>query len=163
MDVLKITITQNVDGLHVAAGSQRLVEIHGNRNKLRCIACGLRLERKAYPPERLIRGLGVPECPECGGLVKGDGVMFGEPIPRRWANEALRNVGECDCMLLVGTSGTVYPAAAFPQEVRNNGGALIEINPLPTPFTQICDVALAESAAKALPELVDRVERRIQK
>ncbi|MBM3945946.1 MAG: hypothetical protein FJ315_00905 [SAR202 cluster bacterium] len=157
MGIPRMTIAQNFDGLHLTAGAAKLVEIHGNRNKLRCLGCGLRLLRADWPLERLARHRDVLTCPECGGLVKGDGVMFGEPIPRPWADEAIRHVARCDCMLLVGTSGTVYPAAAFPRQVKADGGVLIEVKSLPTPFTPLCDVVLAESAAKALPERVERV------
>lgn len=162
MGVLQMTITQNVDGLHAEAGSRKLVEIHGSRTRLRCLGCGLCLLRANWlierlPPDRSRDG--VPTCPECGGLVKGDGVMFGEPIPRAWADEALRHVARCDCMLLVGTSGTVYPAAAFPRHVKAGGGVLIEVNPATTPFTPLCDVVLADSAAKALPALLERLAR----
>jgi NAD-dependent deacetylase len=160
LGVLRMTITQNVDGLHVQAGSQRLVEIHGNRDKLRCIGCGLRLPRAEWPLEQLIQEGRPPRCPECGELLKGDGVMFGEPIPRPWADESLRHVAQCDCMLLVGTSGTVYPAAAFPPQVKSHGGLLLEVNPSPTPFSLLCDLVLRAPAALALPLLVEAVERR---
>lgn len=151
--LLRYTITQNVDGLHVEAGSQRLVEIHGNRTKLRCIACGLRVPRDGFLIERL-----PPRCPECGSLIKGDGVMFGEPIPQRWLETCVEQASLCDCMLLVGTSGTVYPAAALPRMVRSRGGMLIEVNPLPTHLTHVCDLVLQGSAARVLPMLVEAVQ-----
>ena len=150
--VLQHIITQNVDGLHVEAGTTRLVEIHGNRHMLRCIECGLRLPRAEFPVETI-----PPTCPECGGIVKGDGVMFGEPIPGQLLRTCYEQTALCDCMLLVGTSGTVHPAAAFPQMVKQGDGALIEVNPLLTHLTELCDVVLRGSAAQTLPLLVARV------
>ncbi|GBD11305.1 NAD-dependent protein deacylase [bacterium HR23] len=147
--VLKCTITQNVDNLHREAGSQRLIEIHGNRTLLRCISCGLRLPRKEF----VVREI-PPHCPECGGIIKGDGVMFGEPIPKEWLEACYAETARCDCMLLIGTSGTVYPAAGFPQIVKMRGGSLIEFNPLETHLTPLCDVVVRASAAVALPRLV---------
>ncbi|MCS7207668.1 MAG: Sir2 family NAD-dependent protein deacetylase [Dehalococcoidia bacterium] len=150
MGILRCTITQNVDNLHREAGSQRLIEIHGNRTFLRCIGCGLRVPRKEFVIKEI-----PPPCPECGGLIKGDGVMFGEPIPRAWLEACYEETAQCDCMLLVGTSGTVYPAAGFPQMVKMQGGRLIEINPLQTHLTPLCDVVVRASAAVALPRLVE--------
>ena len=77
MGVLRMTITQNVDNLHTRAGSEKLIEIHGNRTKVRCIGCESRWPREAFDYQRL-----PPLCPDCGNLVKGDTVMFGEPIRR---------------------------------------------------------------------------------
>lgn len=149
MGILQCTITQNVDNLHREAGSQRLIEIHGNRTLLRCVSCGLRLPRREFTIREL-----PPHCPECGGVIKGDGVMFGEPIPKKWLEECYMHTARCDCMLLIGTSGTVYPAAGFPQMVKMQGGSLIEVNPLETHLTPICDVVMRASAAVALPRLV---------
>lgn len=149
MGVLRCTITQNVDNLHREAGSRRLIEIHGNRTMLRCIACGLRVPRKEFPLTEI-----PPYCPMCGGLIKGDGVMFGEPIPREWLEACSAEIARCDCMLLIGTSGTVYPAAGFPYLVKAKGGALVEVNPQETHLTHLCDVVVRASAAVALPRLV---------
>ena len=152
MDILALTITQNVDNLHVRAGSQRLVEIHGNRTKVRCINCESRWPRDAFSYDQL-----PPTCPECGGLVKGDTVMFGEPIPRSVIDRCLRATAECNCMIVCGTSATVYPAAAFPQEVKQNGGVIVEINPNPTPLSALADITLQGPSGVILPELVERL------
>ena len=94
-------ITQNVDGLHGRAGSEVLLEIHGNHDLLRCTDCMTRFEpsRIAVDPENL-----PPRCPECGGVVKGDTVHFGEPIPPDVLRRCYEEVSRCDCMLVVGTS-----------------------------------------------------------
>ena len=109
LGILKYIITQNVDGLHVEAGNERVAEIHGNRNKLRCIECNLRWMRQDFEITVL-----PPKCPECTGLIKGDGVSFGEPIPRDVLAVCYQQTRMSDCMMIIGTSALVYPAASFP-------------------------------------------------
>ena len=150
--VLRYTITQNIDNLHAEAGSQRVVEIHGNRLKLRCIGCGLRVNRTEFVLDS------VPaRCPECGDLIKGDSVMFGEPIPPRSLQTCYEQTDLCDLMLMVGTSGTVYPAAAFPDMVKERGGMLVEANPMESQLSNRSDIVLRASAAASLPILAARV------
>ena len=147
--ILRSVITQNVDNLHAEAGSRSLLEIHGNRTRLRCIECGLRLPRDDYDLSRA-----VPLCRECGGVVKLDTVMFGEPIPADVLQSCREAAERCDCMLLVGTSGTVNPAARLPLVAKENGATLIEVNPEDTPLTGWCDIALSGPADVILPELL---------
>ena len=152
LGVLKMTITQNVDNLHVRAGATRLVEIHGNRTKVRCIGCEARWPREAFDYEDL-----PPLCPECGSLVKGDTVMFGEPIPPSVIDVCFREAAACDCMIVCGTSATVFPAASFPRMVKENGGTLIEVNPNPTPLSDMADMTLRGPTGELLPEVVRRL------
>jgi NAD-dependent deacetylase len=151
---LQHIITQNIDNLHQEAGSVAITEIHGSRVKLRCIGCNSRWPVDEFPIEEL-----PPKCPQCGGMVKSDTVMFGEPIPRDALEECIRQTRMCDCMLLVGTSGVVYPAAGFPQDVKMSGGALIEINTNETALTPLCDVILRAPTGTSLPRLVERVRQ----
>ncbi len=153
MGVLKYIITQNVDNLHYAAGSKNVAEIHGNILKLRCISCGHRYERDEINAEVL-----PPLCPDCGGYIKTDGVMFGEPIPPDVLKCCEDETEKCDCMLLIGTSAQVYPAAAFPSTVRRRGGALIEINPYDTALTNSCEVVLRDPSGESLPLIVERIK-----
>lgn len=148
---LKHIITQNIDNLHQLAGSQAITEIHGNRTKLRCIGCSQRWDIYHFEIEEE-----PPRCPECGGLIKNDTVMFGEPIPRDALDECARQAEMCDCMLLIGTSAVVYPAASFPEHVLNAGGALIEVNPNETPFTTYSEVVLRAPAGEILPRVSER-------
>ena len=152
LGALKTTITQNVDNLHIRAGATRLVEIHGNRTKVRCIGCELRWPREAFDYENL-----PPLCPECGGLVKGDTVMFGEPIPPSVIDACFRETAMCDCIIVCGTSATVFPAASFPRMVKENEGTLIEANPNPTPLSDMADVVLRGPTGELLPEVVKRL------
>jgi NAD-dependent deacetylase len=149
---LKHIITQNIDNLHQIAGSRKITEIHGNRTKLRCIECNSRWDLDEFPMDEL-----PPHCTDCGGIVKGDTVMFGEPIPRDALDECVEQTWQCDCMLLIGTSAVVYPAAGFPVDVKGKGGVLIEINPNETPLTRMSDVIVRSPSGEALPRIVDRL------
>ena len=149
---LKHIITQNIDNLHQEAGSRAITEIHGNRTKLRCLGCGQRRPLDQFPIDEL-----PPTCPDCGGVVKSDTVMFGEPIPRDAMEECINQTQVCDCMLLVGTSAVVYPAAGFPLDVKRGGGRLIEVNPNETPLTEMSDVVLRAPAGDSLSLVVSRL------
>ncbi len=157
LGILKYLITQNVDNLHRAAGQKNLAEIHGNRTLLRCIDCGKRYAREEIPMVEI-----PPRCPHCRGIIKGDGVMFGEPIPMDVLQVCQEESGKSDCVLLVGTSAVVYPAAAFPQAVKRKGGFLIEVDPYETALTFLCDLSLRGKAGEVLPLLVERIKRQLK-
>jgi NAD-dependent deacetylase len=176
MGVLKHTITQNIDNLHFAAGNVSVTEIHGNRTRVRCIDCGARwpwdefLARAADARSHStdtsdanvaeVGGVMLrmpPECPLCAGMVKSDTVMFGEPIPREFLRECQEQTDRADCMLIVGTSAAVVPAAYFPQMVLEAGGALVEVNTEDTPFTPHAAASLRGPSGVLLPQLVDAV------
>lgn len=150
--ILRHTITQNVDDLHCRAGSASLTEMHGNRTMNRCISCESR-----WPREEVQAAEYLPTCPFCAGLVKSDTVMFGEPVPRGVLARCREEVERSDCMLLVGTSATVMPAAMFPESVESRGGILIEINPGPTVLSDRADVVLRAPAGLATPALARRI------
>lgn len=156
LGVLQVTITQNIDNLHGLAGSERLLEIHGNRTRLRCIDCGHQWER-----DQVDTNLLPLACAGCGGLIKSDAVMFGEPIPSAVLDACTNAARRSDCMLVVGTSAVVYPAAELPLLALRRGGGLIEVNPEPTALTPRCSVSLAGPSAVVLPALVERVELRL--
>ena len=156
LGLLQQTITQNVDNLHRRAGSQHLIEIHGNRTWLRCMDCGARRPRDGFSLAEL-----PPRCPQCKGIIKSDTVMFGEPIPTDVLQECWRQVELCDCVLLVGTSGTVNPAAQLPIVARNRGATLIEVNPQETHLSAQCDLTLEGPSGEILPALVNLVRQRL--
>ena len=153
MGLLKYLITQNIDNLHLAAGSKRVAEIHGNFQKLRCAKCNTRYEREEISLETL-----PPHCLRCKGIIKSDTVMFGEPIPLDILRTCQEETSKTDCMLLVGTSAFVYPAAAFPQEVKRAGGALIEVDLYETALTPFCDVSIRGKAGEMMLQLVDYIK-----
>ncbi len=154
MGILRCLITQNVDNLHRLAGSQNLLEIHGNYTLVRCIQCGARYPREEISLEEL-----PPRCPRCGGILKSDTVSFGEPIPVDVLERCFAETQLCDCMVVAGTSATVYPAASFPVLVREKGGSLIEINPYPSEITPLCQVSLRGLSGEVLARLVEEVRK----
>ncbi len=151
--VLRHTISQNIDDLHFRAGSIAVTEIHGNRTKVRCIECGARRAWDDVDTSSL-----PPACGGCGGMLKGDTVMFGEPIPRTFLDECDAAAERADCMLIAGTSANVVPAAWYPETVLQRGGTLVEVNIEPTPFSPHCAAVLRGPSGELLPRLVERVE-----
>ena len=152
LHLLKSTITQNVDNLQTMAGTKSALEIHGNRTLLRCLGCGARQKRTEISFETL-----PPICKYCNGIIKMDTVMFGEPIPKYTLEQCMDAVDNCDCMLLIGTSGTVNPAAQLPMRAHKRGARLIEINPEKTPFSPICHSVFTGKSGFILPLLVDHI------
>ena len=154
LGVVKAVITQNVDDLHRRAGQVNLLEIHGNATLIRCLDCQARFPRDAIDFATL-----PPLCPRCGGLLKSDTVSFGEPIPPDVLAACSDEADRADCMIVAGTSATVYPAAGFPLAIAERGGDLIEVNPYPSELTAMCRVTLEGPAGEVLPALVERVRR----
>jgi NAD-dependent deacetylase len=150
MGRLKHVITQNIDNLHQQAGSLAITEIHGNRSKARCMSCGQR-----EPLDRLKLDPLPPLCLDCGGVMKNDTVMFGEPIPQDALRECYIQAGSADVFLVVGTSAVVYPAAEFPVMAARRGAVLIEVNPEPTPLSQLASIIIRQPAGTSLPTIVE--------
>lgn len=149
-------ITQNIDDLHRQAGTRELIEIHGNHKLLRCLECVARFA----PGEIAIDAEALPpSCPRCGGVVKGDTVQFGEPIPADALRRCHQVVERADCMLVIGTSATVYPAAEFPFEVLRRGGSLIEVNPERSELSELATLSLRGPGGAVLMRLVEGVAR----
>jgi NAD-dependent deacetylase len=141
--------TQNIDGLHRAAGSRHVLELHGNLARVRCSACAYKADR---PGEQLD---GLPRCPWCGELIRPDIVWFEEMLPHDVWSEAQIASEECDCFLVVGTTAVVYPAAGLVALARNRGARVIEVNLEPSAVSGIADVALHGKSGHILPRLVE--------
>ncbi len=145
---LNHVITQNIDGLDSRAGLRNLIEIHGNRSRLRCLGCGERQSLGDFVPTE------PPDpCQRCGGVIKFDTVMFGEPIPKDTMAAARAEIDQADCILAIGTSASVRPASGLLWIARSQGATLIEINPHETSLTSICDVVVRAEAGDALNRL----------
>jgi NAD-dependent deacetylase len=142
-------ITQNVDGLHLLAGSRNLLEIHGNLWKVRCTTCHeITLDRSA--------DLGpLPKCRSCGGLLRPHVVWFGESLDPSLLSRAVDASRTCEVMLVIGTSAVVQPAASLALEARSGGAVLAEINLEQTPQSHLMDVALQGKAGDIVPRLVE--------
>ncbi len=169
MGYLRSVITQNVDNLHREAGNSCVMEMHGNIYRLRCLKCGRKeiLERQQYfemvaesfkkmdrvSLEDLLPGL--PPC-SCGGKTRLDFVAFGEPVQE--LAEAQAETMACDLMLILGTSGVVYPAAALPAQAKSHGAILIEINPEKSALTGQCDLFIDGKTDDILPRIVSSLK-----
>jgi NAD-dependent deacetylase len=144
-------ITQNVDGLHQAAGSKNVLEIHGALRRVRCTGCGGIEDRgvEALPE--------LPKCRECGGLLRPDVVWFEEVLPQKVWSQAELAVQRCHCLLVVGTSALVYPAAGLIDQAHASNAKAIEVNLAPTQATAAVDIALQGPSGKVLPDLIKRL------
>lgn len=143
-------ITQNVDGLHQAAGSVNVTELHGSLARARCRVCDYRCSSSELPAGP------VPGCPACGDVLRPAVVWFGETLPHRAMVSADEAVRECQLLLVVGTSGLVEPAASFARWAGSRGAGIIEVNLEPTPISQVADVTLLGPAGVVLPRLLER-------
>ncbi len=151
--VIRSVITQNIDGLHQAAGSRTVREFHGTHAELHCVGCEAR-----YPRDKALEGI-PPRC-SCGRALKPAVVLFGEGIPDEPAANSARDVELCDAMLVIGTSAEVYPAAALPLQVRRRGKPLIVVDLEPTSLCrEYPSVFLQGSAGVVMEELVSEVRR----
>lgn len=140
-------VTQNVDGLHQRAGSENVLELHGNILRTHCSSEGL--------PVELDEGVeGTPVCPNCGAPLRPGVVWFGEVLPETEIAAASAAVRECDLILSVGTSGLVYPAAALPYDAQAAGATVVEVNLGETSLTEFAHFFLRAEAGDVLPRLV---------
>ena len=135
-------------------GSKNITEIHGSRYKCRCIKCEKRFNRNSV--DTLI----LPPTCECGGIIKFDTVLFGEPIPQAVLNKCIEVVSMSDFILVVGTSNLVNPSAKFPRYIKKNGGIIVEVNTNSTPISVISDVILRGSTSDSLPKLLDNISKK---
>ena len=141
-------ITQNVDGLHAAAGSRKLSEIHGNIWKVRCTECGMVEDNHDVPIEIL------PKCRTCFGLLRPHIVWFGESLDPENLRESFAALKACDVLLIVGTSGVVYPAASFGPVAKDHGAFVVEMNLDITPNSDLVDISVQGRAKDLLPLLL---------
>ena len=141
-------VTQNVDGLHQAAGSRDVIELHGSVWRARCFDCDAR-----YSLNELNCDEGVPSCFDCGGNLRPDVVLFGEMLPPGAFERAADAAQRCELCLVVGTSAVVYPAASIPEIAKSNGAYLVEVNPERTPLSEFCDEVVTGKAGEVLPQL----------
>lgn len=144
-------ITQNIDSLHQLAGSTRVIELHGNLSRTKCLDEDRLVERWPATDER------PPRCPQCGGYLRPDVVWFGETLPPLALHRAIEASRAADVFLTVGTSGIVYPAASLPMEAIEAGGLAVEINPEDTPLTPWMAHAFRGPSGVVLPAILSAV------
>ncbi len=151
-------ITQNVDGLHRRAGSKKVIELHGNIWRVRCLECGATYYEYRTPlPEY------PPRCRECGGMLRPDVVWFGEPLPVDALEKAWDLAKAADFFVVVGTSGLVYPAAHLPYVAREGGAYVVEINPEETPLSSVAHEVIRERATVGMRKLFPRLVRECER
>jgi NAD-dependent deacetylase len=145
-------VTQNVDGLHQAAGARDVLELHGSIWTVRCLGCGREREERTVPLPEL-----PPRCSRCGAMERPGVVWFGEFLPRDVVTAAHAAVEGCEVLVVVGTSGVVHPAAGLVEVAVEAGAKVIEVNPEASAKSHLVDVALRAPAGELLP----RVEARL--
>ncbi len=146
-------ITQNIDGLHQAAGSKTVVELHGNYLKAHCMECAREYIGEAIH-RRVADGEIPPRCNECGGVLKSEAVLFGEPLPEQAMRAAISICRDTDLMLVVGTSLSVYPSAFLPQLAKNCGAKIILVNINGINRDEVADVVIKGRASVVLPRII---------
>lgn len=140
---LKAVITQNIDGLHQAAGSKAVYELHGSVHRNYCTRCN-----KFYPVEYIANSTGIPCCSECGALIKPDVVLYGEGLDNYTVEKSLEAISDCDTLIIAGTSLTVYPAAGFVSYFK--GRHLVLINRDSTPYDRAAELVIREKVGEVL-------------
>jgi NAD-dependent deacetylase len=156
---IKSVITQNIDMLHSRAGSKTVYEVHGHLREATCIKCF-----STFPGEPFWRPFLADEsitllnCPNCGGILKPNVILFGEQLPALVLAAAERDVKRCDVMIVAGSSLEVYPVADLPRRAQNNGARLIMVNYDPTAYDRHAAVVIHGDVAEVLPQIVSAVE-----
>lgn len=144
-------VTQNVDDLHERAGHSHVLHLHGRITRFRCNLCDS--EHPLQVTER--NHTEPPHCQVCGDRIRPDVVWFGENLPGRILDSAWRAAERADIVLVVGTSGVVYPAAQIPLVAKQQGAVLIDVNPECTPISEVADYFLQGTGGLILPELLE--------
>lgn len=145
---LKAVVTQNIDGLHQAAGSKKVYELHGSVLRNYCVRCG-----KAYDVEFIANSTGVPRCTDCGGIVKPDVVLYEECLDESTMAGAIAAIRRADTLIIGGTSLVVYPAAGLIRYFQ--GRHLVVINMQPTGADRSADLCIAKPIGQVLSEDID--------
>ena len=141
---LRAVVTQNIDGLHQAAGSKKVLELHGSILRSYCSACG-----RPYPADKMNRGEGVPRC-ACGGVIRPDIVLYEEPLDDAVVSEAIRVISGAEVLIIGGTSLNVYPAAGLINYYRGNKLALVNLSE--TPYDHEADLVIHEKIGKVFSQ-----------
>jgi NAD-dependent deacetylase len=147
-------VTQNIDDLHSRAGSRQVLEVHGHLREATCVRCYRSCPSGQFMPAYTDSGE-VPLCPECGGILKPNAVLYGEQLPYDVVRQAREWILSSDLILVIGSSLEVAPAATFPVEALNAGARLIILNREPTYLDERAEVIFRQDVAEILPQLVD--------
>ncbi len=146
-DKLRGIVTQNIDGLHRMAGNIRVYELHGNVHENYCMECNA-----SFPMDAILKADGIPRC-ECGGVIRPNVVLYGEPLEKYVCIGARREITNADTLIVAGTSLSVEPAASFIEDFR--GKHLIVINREPTPADEKAELLIREDVARVFEMLTE--------
>ncbi len=163
LGLLDAVITQNIDNLHQKAGvsPERVVELHGNATRVRCLSCGRAYSRDEIQ-DRLEHGEAIPTCAlPCGGIIKPATVLFGEAMPIRETLEAERRARGADTFLVVGSSLVVFPAAMMPLYAKEAGATLAIVNLEPTQYDDRADILIRGKAGEVMDQVIRLVRERV--
>jgi NAD-dependent deacetylase len=149
---MKAVITQNIDGLHQQAGSQRVLELHGHVREATCIRCYQIVPTDEFLADFAESGQ-IPHCPSCGGVLKPNMILFGEQLPVGVLNAAWQEVRTCDLVLIAGSSLEVIPACDLPKTAVAHGAKAIVVNYEPTDLDATADVVIHDNVATVLPRI----------
>jgi NAD-dependent protein deacetylase/lipoamidase len=151
-------VTQNIDGLHQAAGCtpESVIEIHGTVHEVVCMACGERAPMQRAL-DRVRAGEADPPCRSCGGILKSATISFGQSLVAADLERAQRAARSCDVFLAVGTSLTVYPVAYLPEQAMAAGARLVIVNAEPTPYDRVASAVFSERIGEVMPRLAELV------
>lgn len=143
---LKAIVTQNIDGLHQAAGSKNVFELHGSIYRNHCTKCN-----KFFDVDYIAASSGVPRCDACFGIIKPDVVLYEESLDNKTINKAVDAISSCDCLIVAGTSLAVYPAAAFVRYFR--GSHFVVINMSQTPADKMADIVIHAKVGEVMKKI----------
>ena len=154
-------ITQNVDNLHQESGlpEELIVELHGNATYAKCLECGKRYQLHLVKQEFENKG-SVSPCQKCGGIIKTATISFGQAMPEEEMVKAANMTKECDLMIVLGSSLTVYPAASFPEAVASSGRPVVIINREPTSLDSRAFLRIGEGIGKTMSSVLDEIKAR---
>ena len=155
--LLKAVITQNIDMLHTRAGSRHVIEMHGSLRETTCINCFRVYDSMPFIEPFLDTGE-IPRCPECGGVLKPNVILFGEQLPAQELMAAQQAAARCDVMLVAGSSLEVAPACDLPIKAQQHGAVVVLINLEKTPVDFAAQIVIHDDVAAALPQIVDVLE-----
>ena len=156
MKKIKCVITQNIDGLHQAAGSERVYEVHGSLNKFICMQCSSNYSLEYVIP-KILRG--TPKCDSCGSYLKPNVVLFGESLPEDQVEKAQEEAEKADLIIVTGSALEVAPVNLIPKIVTSHGGKFIIINDESTWLDEVADIVIHNKTGIILPKLVQDVKK----
>ena len=171
--LLKAVITQNIDDLERKAGVEKVVQLHGNIYRMRCLRCKYRfmvsqdklsqflseLEMSRTRRQWIKKSREFARCPKCSSWSRPDVVFFGESLDPNDVYQSMELARSCDLMIILGTSGVVQPASLIPKYAKDAGAKLVEINPEPTALSSLCDLVIRDTSAKTLPQVLANIEK----